>query len=438
MSEISSPVARSRIAPHRKLTTTGFPAVVTAALWMAAVRGLHFSNLRAGFGLMDGYWISFYLMNYSDGFRRRALMGSLFHFLQPAGVPVLLINLFAAVVLGALLATFAFALTRIARRISPFGLSLGFAFCVSTLVCVYFEVFGDMLQICLVLLAVISLVALRQHSTAVRNVLGYSLLVLCFFLHEGSIFFVAPCLPFLIRRWPRRQDFVLPAAAAFALLVFSMTLSDLHPHPTSHLSVFSHTAVPFDLPIQTKPFRVLLREMYVVKFGGLKGGLRFAFKVVRLTLLALSGLVAMANLLPWSYLRRLVYAFAVLGLFSVPLWVIAEDWGRFLAYNFLLAILVASWKNRHAPHSSPSDSGPPIDAFAFSLRRFGSYSLVRLAALMILVLSPFHESRVLGITSTSIALCLGLIVAAVAQLLGWLPDPLSATPSRPSAATDIR
>ena len=437
MSEISSAGARSRIAPRRKLTTTGFPAVVTAALWMAAVRGLHFSNLRAGFGLMDGYWISFYLMNYSDGFRRRALMGSLFHLTQPGGVPVLLINLFAAVVLGALLAIFASSLVRVARRISPFGLCLGFAFCVSTLVCVYFEVFGDMLQICLVLLALTALVAFRQHSIAVRNILGYSLLVLCFFLHEASIFFVAPCLPFLIRRWPQWQDFVLPAAATSALLVFSMTLSDLHPHATSHLLILSHATVPFNLPIQTKPFRVLLREMYVVKFGGLQGGLRFAFKVVRLSLLALSGLVAMANLLPWSYLRRLVYAFAILSLFSVPLWVIAEDWGRFLAYNFLLAILVASWKNRYTPDTSPADSVLPIDALASSLRRFGGYSLVRLAALMILILSPFHESRVLGITSTSVALCLGLIVAAIAQLLGWLPDPVSATPSRPSVTTDI-
>ena len=40
---------------------------------------------------------------------------------------------------------------------------------------------------------------------------------------------------------------------------------------------------------------------------------------------------------------------------------------------------------------------------------------------MILILSPFHDSRTLGITMKSTVLCLGLIVAAIAEVLGWIP-----------------
>ena len=397
---------------------------------MAAVRSVKPQNFRAGLGFMDDYWASFYLMSYSDGFRRRALIGSIVRFVEPKGASILLINAFAAVVLVLLVTIFVVAFVRIAQRRSAFSLCLAFAFCVSTLVEIYFEVFGDLLQVCLVLFAAVAIVALRQRSTALKIALSYGLLFLCFFIHEASIFFLAPCLAFLFRRWPRWQDFVAPAAAVVILLGVSLAWSDLHPHLTYHANLFHHSA-PLNLIVQTKPFKALFHDMYVVKFGGLKGAVLLAYKVFRIGLIALSGLVALSSLLPWAFFRRKIYALAAISLFSVPLWIIAEDWGRFLGYNFLLAIQIASWILPSA--SEQSEVTLPTDALASWLQRIGGYSFVRLAALMVLILSPFHQSRVLGITSLSIVLCFGLILAAIAQVLGWLPDPLPDASSEPAS-----
>lgn len=437
MSKISPgvPTALST-APRKKTIPSAFPVLLCAALWMAALRSLQFQNLRAGLGLVDDYWASFYLMSYADGFRRRALIGSIFRLVEPKGANILIVNALAIIVMAALLAFFCVAFLRVAKQRTPLALGLAFAFFVSTLVCVYFEVLGDLLQMCLLLFALSSIFILRLRSTALKMAIGYSLLVLCFLIHEASIFFLAPCLPFLIVRWPRWRDFLAPAAAIVCLLAVSLVWSDLHPHLTYHAILYRH-AHPLSLVVETKPFKVLLYEMYSVKFGGIKGKVRFAFKIFRIGLIAISGLVALANLLPWASLRRQIYVFLTICFFSIPLWFIAEDWGRFLCYNFTLAILIASW-NRPLPQSSDQPNPTLLtDAFASYLRRIGGYTFVALAALMVLILSPFHQSRVLGITTTSIAFCMVLILAAVAQVLGWLPDPMnsSSSPATPTSST---
>jgi hypothetical protein len=421
MSETASEATSAEaVGLREERSRLAYPVMLFVALWMAALRGLHFEDLGSGFGLVDNYWVSFYLMSYADGFRRRALVGSLFRLIQPNGAHVLLINVITILVLVSLLAVLVRALMRVTSNRSPISLCLIFAFCISSLVCVYFEVLGDMLQMCLVLVALVGSIALRQRSPTLPIAFGYGLLLMCFFIHEASIFFVAPCLPFLFHRWPRWQDFMLPAIAVVILLGVSVAWSNVHASLTYRVILLRHTADP-NLSVDTPPFRALLRDLYVVKFGGLRGEVKLASKIFRIGLVAFAGLVALANVIRWTGLRRLVFAFSTICIFSIPLWVIGEDWGRFLAYSLLLATLITSWCYRFPPSHSDLALPLPTDRLSSLLQRLGSYSFVRLAAIMILILSPFHDSRMLGITMKSTALCLGLIAAAIAEVLGWIP-----------------
>ena len=61
-----------------------------------AFTGLH-NNIRGGSLLIDPYWVGFYAANYQDGFRRRALIGSLCRLISPHGISVVPINIIVMV-----------------------------------------------------------------------------------------------------------------------------------------------------------------------------------------------------------------------------------------------------------------------------------------------------------------------------------------------------
>ncbi len=376
--------------------------------------------LRSGTFLVDGYWASFYTMTYSDGFRRRALMGSLLRLLQPHGGSIILINVFSAAVLGALLFLFFTQLLRHVRVLTPWAYVLFTAFVASALVEIYFEVLGDLLQLCLLLfLLVYWLLDTRLRSTTARVALILPTVALCFLIHEASIFFIAPCLPFLLHPKPRVKDFWVSVVVLALFLAWSSHWSVLHAESTYHLNLLhGQKEIVLEDTKGTPSFMQLLHSLYGVNYVGIKGKVRLLEKCARIMVLILAGWVALANLFTEKRLARQIYVYVALMVAAVPFWVIAFDWGRFTTYNFLLVITLACW-----------DHGAEEDTYfshaAQRLRWISSFTLVRVTALIALVRSPFAVSRLYGVDLHDLLLVIFLGAFAYAQVVGWIPDMTS-------------
>jgi len=56
---------------------------------------------KAGTFLLNGYWPSFYAMSHSDGFRRRAIVRSIFREFEPNGGSIVAVNVLSGVILSA-------------------------------------------------------------------------------------------------------------------------------------------------------------------------------------------------------------------------------------------------------------------------------------------------------------------------------------------------
>jgi hypothetical protein len=187
--------------------------IATAGALAGCFRNVH-NNYATGTLWVDPYWISFYLTNFKDGYRRRALIGSLCRFLFPAGMNVVLINAVAVLVLLLCMAWFIRSVGRLSLREPTLRSSLFlFALSASAVTAVFAEVLGDTLQIAFLFFVFTMLLARRLQSPSLQRLLALGALTLGFFIHEASIFFLAPALPFFLKERPKLREFALLAAA---------------------------------------------------------------------------------------------------------------------------------------------------------------------------------------------------------------------------------
>lgn len=395
--------ARPSVADRRQLGWICF-----AGLASAGVRGLHI-NHRLGSLLLDPYWVGFYVTNFQDGFRRRALLGTIFRLISPGGLSVVWINLLAMLALAGLLILFLRSILRLASFANrPAGLLL-FAFFASALCSIFFEVMGDTLQLALLASTTLALLSARWcERNWLRLALAVAGLVLAFFIHEASAFLLVPCLPFLVSRKLVRRDFLLPVFLLGVLSALSLHWSSLDTHLTYHV-----LSVPRGLPLEglatTPKVMDLLRHEDEVDFGS---PVRIGFFLIRccsIAALALAGLVALAGYFTAGMLRRFLAALITILVFSVPLWIIAHDWGRFLAYSFLLAAVAASTRHDLAWLTSQRWLKKCGDL----LEHAADNSALQSAALLLLISSPYFQSRIAGMhirdfLSSLVIVCIGL------------------------------
>jgi hypothetical protein len=88
-----------------------------------------------------------------------------------------------------------------------------FALSASAVTAVFAEVLGDTLQIAFLFFVFTMLLARRLQSPSLQRLLALGALTLGFFIHEASIFFLAPALPFFLKERPKLREFALLAAA---------------------------------------------------------------------------------------------------------------------------------------------------------------------------------------------------------------------------------
>ena len=403
--------------------------IAIAGVVSASIRGAH-DNHHLGSLLVDPYWVGFYITNFQDGFRRRALIGSLCRLLQPAGISVILINVLAVTALIGVLALFVRGVLRLSSPEAPRASVFVFALLASAIGSVYIEVLGDTLQIAFLVFALFALLpAVRIGNYAARFALAFTGLVLAFFVHEASVFLLAPCIPFLARSRVKLVDFALPFVAMLALIALSLHWSHLDTHLTYHA-----ISVPRGMPLEdlaaTPGFVELLQMEKADDFGSRSKMIFFLIKCASIFGLGLAGLAAAANSFSREALQRFLTAFAAIMIFSVPLWIVAHDWGRFLAYTFLLASVSASTQ----PGLEFGFANDFLRRLTSRMAEIGKSSAFQCAALLLLLASPYYQSRIFGMHIRDLLSSVVIVGVGLLSLRGPLaahgngvdePDPVA-------------
>jgi hypothetical protein len=351
------------------------------------------NNLHHGSLFVDPYWVGFYVTNFQDGFRSRAFIGTLCRMLFPDGVSVVTVNIVSFVIAFALMGLL---LRSFVRLSAPSSLGLGlftFAFFSSTLTSNFIETAGDMLQVAFVIfLGLFLLTATAFKSDTSRLIAGLLLIGLSFFIHDASMFFLVPALPFLLRNRPRLADFIVPSLLLVMLATLSIHWSNLQPSLTYQAIPFPHDRVLSE-PIAIPDFKGLLRAEAAFDFGSLHNTIRFASKLLRLFVLLFAGIIALAHCFPPRIFERFLRALSVMLLYNAPLWFVAHDWGRFLAYTFFFAIIVSA---AH-PVTATDSQAHSLSSLSAWIRSTRNTHAIPLSVLFVLFTSHTLFSRITGI-----------------------------------------
>jgi hypothetical protein len=313
--------------------------IALAAAVMNVLRGFHWNP--GGTLWVDPYWLMFYLNNYPDGFRMRALVGSVCRVLFPGGLSVVTVNIFALLMLVSCLVLFFRALCTLAGNQASWRRSLMlFAIAASTVTAAFYETMGDLLHVALLLYCVTAFVLVRYvRNETVRLAALTCAVLLCFLTHEASIFALVPAMPFILKARPRLRDFVVPALLFVGLLlVASHWGHELIWHPSTHANLYPkgvQAAAPLSTPTYANELTVVHREY----FGSHDAKVYFVGRCLRIVVLILVYLTALAVLLPTRIAARAYLIMGLIQICSVPLWIVAIDWGRFLTYGMVVAVV---------------------------------------------------------------------------------------------------
>jgi hypothetical protein len=367
------------------------------------------SYARQGTLFVGAYWAGFYAVTYQDGFRRRALLGTICRLISPSGVSVLAINMMAFATLAALLLLVARSYLKLEPNSSTHFMLFSFALFASPTVGISIDVLGDTLQIALLLFCVGMFILTRYTQKRSLPLLGgLALIALAFFIHEASVFFLAPALPFFLSPTPRLRSFILPSLLLAGMLVLSGKWSHLNPTPSYPILSFPHERPLVGL-VSTPDFKTLLAIEQHKYLSSPKSASVLLAKLSRPFALGFVTLSALAISLGRSTFDRMLFVFAVIFLYCVPLWVVAHDWGRFVCYCFFLAVIATAFSLHRFPGEDHISVPVWVSSRATNLRTLSDNALIQAGVLFALLDKPEFDMQTKGLGSRDVV-ALGVIV----------------------------
>jgi hypothetical protein len=304
---------------------------------------------------IDPYFLEAWLLNDRHGFRARELLGVITHALFPGGPDVVVLSIVAVAVCIIVVA----ALVRIlyVQSTTVWG-RLAIAVLVASPLCaLFFQVAGDPLTFVFAAFLVAAFLIREDSPASARIVVTAAFCLLAVALHEAAIFLFFPALVLVAfpgKRGPNWVAFIkylAIAAPALILVVLSHTAS--LPDPSYRAFNPLTGAVIPHLPDPFPSYTVLLQQELTHHFGTPLGLLKFLVKFPLVWCMPFLGLALVSGVIlrQQPYRMMLLLNWLFLSLCSVPLYVIARDWGRFSGYTFWLTMLV-TWSRRHAAPSA--------------------------------------------------------------------------------------
>ena len=378
----------------------------------ATVRGVQVQRFAGRPGLMDAYWSGFYYMSFAQGVRRRALVGSVLGTLLHHAPSYLLLNILCLAVICVVLTIFTVSLVKVARVSSRQQVGFLVTLLAGFLVTTAWEVFGDLLQIDLLLFFLSTFAIIAIPSGTVRLITGACVLALAFFVHEGSLFVLAPFLPYLHKRRPGLFDY----GVSTLLVVLFVSLAFFWSKPAVSVPARPHVTASAEAP---PPLPVMLHREIGHDFGSVRLQAAFASRVLRTLLILSALLITVAQTLPPPTFNEFGHIFERSLLFSLPLWMIAHDWGRFVAYLSMLTFFVTWINDRRDPDRVTKIVPVPICVRFVS--RYAGIEAVQIAAAAVLLLAPGFEARVSGMSLRGFFASLPFVLFAISKVIKALP-----------------
>ena len=302
-------------------------------------------------GCIDFYWANFWLISYSDGYQRRALLGEVVQLFYTDIIPYAALNGILFSIIGLLLIglyTFFFRKTN-QQPHQPYLLNPMFFLVLISgpSTTIFFETLGDPLHVSLLIFIIGVFFLLKIHQYHYDGIISCVLALLLLLIHEASLFLIIPSL-YIIHSIKRNK----PIHGLFLFTVITITLllivflfdnqtpnkSSLGLETTSQIYHLKQNALP--------NFWFLFKKEILFYFGSKEGLTVFLFKLVSPFFWPLFVLLSFSHALKQP---RLLFIFIFLWIFSLPLYVIAHDWGRFSTYTFWLALFVWSlfeWRHK--------------------------------------------------------------------------------------------
>ena len=341
---------RSEKSSSWSVRETQWLLLLCCALASAAVRGFQKRSFEQTHTLMGSYFAGFYFLTYATGGRRRALIGSILAAIHPGGLNIRALNMLGLVVLITLLAFFIKAVLLATSDATFKERVLHLALCGGVIVSIQWEVLGDLLQIDILLFFLASVLLRRfVRNSGLRLGLTVMLLIPLALVHEAAIFLFPAFLPFVSGKRPEWRQFAVPIVFALILLGISLRWGST-PHYGTHGTA---TAQATAQNTKTPPFSTLLEEEGVHDFGSARLIAAFGSRFMRIISLLSACLIVCATAVG-SRARGFLQTFLRALLVSLPLWLIAHDWGRFVSDLIILTfycefLLLASGDQPSSP-----------------------------------------------------------------------------------------
>jgi len=285
------------------------------------------------------YWAKFWLISYADGYDRRALIGQ-FARMFTDRIETITLNAIAFGIVAVILAwIYTSYFSKFFDRKHVLPLSIILSGPTST---VLFEVLGDPLHFCFLVVLLYSVLA-RLVAGRINLNRGVALLSACavILIHEASFFIFLPAIYFIYCATTGAIFRFHVAAVSVVLLsgIFSLALSDQT--PTGYgIGLVLKDGVIVHVAAEALPsFGVLLKAELASYFSSFDAFIYLMVKTLGVALWPLIAIFVLAGSYGDNRLPRVFFTLLVL---SSPLYVIAHDWGRFTIYTLLLSMLISA------------------------------------------------------------------------------------------------
>ena len=285
------------------------------------------------------------------GFRTRSFLGSIARILSPGSISVDLLNIFWLLSLLALLSLFAVAWIRMvgfARALkSPWSFTLILAiFILGPGFSIPVETMGDPMQLCIVIVGSVAFLceAWGRIGQQCRLIVMSTALVFCFLIHEASLLLLGPLVIFWLRKycdgWRRAGVFYVLVCGFY--LIVSAHLKSMHGELDLSTISSSYSAYNWRFPDQVLVYRGQDSLSLAFSQSLLRNPLSACSKLLNAWLWPVIFLALTALALSESRRRVLAQSLFFSFVFSLPLYLVAFDWGRFAVLQLVVVVIISS------------------------------------------------------------------------------------------------
>lgn len=311
--------------------------------------------------LVDPYWFDHWLLNYSFGFVRRGLLGSILNFLGGLQHSILFVNLLAVVITLSIVILFIRQLVAFFAVNSLVSLIFIFVCILSPLISVFFECCGDPFQLTLLITFLLIHLITKYNLNIVSKFIVFTVLMsINMLIHEASLFISGFLFIFaLLEKKSDRASFKNLSLRIIAIFCYSFVLLSLmcfiiwkgtiNEQKKEHLikEMFAQSQF-IKADYHTSKNSIILKsikeeqkesDFYQASFR--KSTIPIIEKFLRIIAipfllcnLFLLVLCIHRNEIHMRFYKYLFYFY----FFSFPLYIAAHDWGRFSMYTLCLII----------------------------------------------------------------------------------------------------